>query len=88
MDEGYEMERRRTNPPCDLHSERIENLSKELQGIKLTLFGPEGTGGIVKTINDSAMENRTFRKIFYVITVPMFGMIVGIAFKLFFMGGK
>jgi hypothetical protein len=39
-------EKRREFPPCDLHDVRIKELEKDQEGMKKTMFGEDGRGGI------------------------------------------
>lgn len=88
-------DRRGDQLPCDLHQDRIKRNADTITAVKLTLYGQEGTGGVVKKVNDAITENQNFKttffdfkKIFYIFNITILFGIVGILVKLVIFSGK
>lgn len=93
MPNENDTESRRRNPPCDLHKQRLQELEKDYEGFKKTLYGEDGRGGVVHattnmehTVKSFDEQLVSFRKIFYAINLGLFTLLVSIAIKIFTKG--
>ncbi|MCK5606776.1 hypothetical protein KAR91_33045 [Candidatus Pacearchaeota archaeon] len=82
---------RREDPPCDTHELRLDNLEKGETELKLTMYGPDGRGGVNQAINDSNTNTLGTKKtveglksMVYLFNIPVLVAIVGMAIKYIF----
>ena len=86
-----DQERRRVSPPCDVHGHKIDENESAIHGLRLTLYGEEGTGGMSKrlTLIENEAQNTIdalngMKKVLYpmliTIMLSIFGMLTKVIF--------
>lgn len=85
--EDEDKKERRKDPPCDVHGYRLKELETGQYGMKTTMYGKDGTGGVNKAVMLNTESVATLRKFLYAVNIPILISIILMMIKLFF-GGK